>query len=454
MKSQNKILSQKIDLNNDTKLKTDKLVNMEQQNKILIISHNAMLSTNNNGRTMSELFNWCDKDNIAQLFFHKDIPDADFCDNYFRVTDFDIKDSVLRLKKAGSKIEKETAKSQNEAEKAVYGNNSAKKPLVRLLRNLAWGLNTWKTKALKNWLKDFSPNVIFFYGSDAVFSLKIAMWVSKFCCAPIVCYWVDDFYFSKNMDLGAIGKLNHKIYKRVTKKLISSSKNVCLTELMAHDYELEFGVKCETLYTTSSMTEFIQRDFCDPIKLSFVGNISWNRYKSIIDIANIIREKKLAIDFSVYTAEDRAWILDNIKNVEALNYKGRLEYSEVKKTMEQSDVLLHVEAFDAESIEGVKYSFSTKIADSLSSGKPLLAYGPKNVASIDFLLRNQCAMCATSKSELEQCLIKIASSKNLKEIREKQLNVAKIYHNKNKNIKQIQQILQNTIDKKIEKEGQ
>ena len=57
-----------------------------------------------------------------------------------------------------------------------------------------------------------------------------------------------------------------------------------------------------------------------------------------------------------------------------------------------------MEAFDKENRDRVRYSVSTKIIESLASGRPLLAYGPEDVASMAYLRRNDCAALACSLS--------------------------------------------------------
>lgn len=50
--------------------------------------------------------------------------------------------------------------------------------------------------------------------------------------------------------------------------------------------------------------------------------------------------------------------------------------------------------------EGYYYSVSTKIIECLASGRPLLAYGPEDIASMAYLRRNDCAALACSRQEL------------------------------------------------------
>ena len=72
--------------------------------------------------------------------------------------------------------------------------------------------------------------------------------------------------------------------------------------------------------------------------------------------------------------------------------------------------VIHTESFDSTMQKRVRYSVSTKIADSLASGTPILAYGPEEVASISYLRGNDAAFCATDLSELKDVLIELVSN--------------------------------------------
>ena len=72
--------------------------------------------------------------------------------------------------------------------------------------------------------------------------------------------------------------------------------------------------------------------------------------------------------------------------------------------MAQSLAVIHTESFDPVIQRSVQYSVSTKIADSLMSGTCLFAYGPKSIASMEYLSQNGAAVCAFSKAQLPQVL--------------------------------------------------
>ena len=55
--------------------------------KALIISHNPITTHGSMGKTMLTLFSAFKKEELCQLYIYPSLPDIDFCNAYFRVTD-------------------------------------------------------------------------------------------------------------------------------------------------------------------------------------------------------------------------------------------------------------------------------------------------------------------------------------------------------------------------------
>ena len=313
---------------------------------------------------------------------------------------------------------------------------------------MLWGINTWKTKELKNWFKEFSPDVIFFYSSDSVFSQKLAYWVSEYLQKPMVIYWVDDYYIKHNKVKNILDYINQKRYKKIVNINIAKSDNICLTNLMANDYEKIFKKKFNVLYTTSSLNPFPEKVSVSPFIISFLGNINIGRYESICTLGRLILENNLPFILNVYSGEKRDFVLEKILGKPGVNFMGEVPYADVLKIIRESDILLHVESFKEEYISFCKYSLSTKIADSLSSNRCLLAYGPREVASMQYLINNNCAFVATCEPELLQKLRKISDNPSiLKKTAQNALLIAEQNHNHIINRKKLNTLLSDSITK-------
>lgn len=421
--------------------------------KVLVIAHNAMDKNTNNGRTLLELFSGFDKNNLAQLVLHPNKINPEYCSTSFQITEIDILKNFFRKNRVGKLIENcdEEVINYSEDTAALYRKGSKKKSSYVLCRNLIWDTKKWFNQKLKNWLKEFNPDVIFFFAGGSTFSLKLTMKISQFLKIPFVSFWTDDYYLNNKNLNGFFGLINNCVYKKQVRKLMKKGEYISLTDLMLEKYDKVFKKQGNCIYTTSSMKPTENKVHKLPLTMSFLGNISFDRYKSLIDIADCIYENELPITFNLYTAEKRAWILNNVLDVKGLNYCGQVEYDKVKEIICDSDILLHVENFDKDTIKGVKYSLSTKIADSLSSNRCLFAYGPEEVASMDYLIKNDCAVIATNKQEIKEKLKEIASNMGvLDEKANFALKIAERNHNPANNQLKINQIFEQMIANSVD----
>ena len=120
--------------------------------KVLLISHNCFSTYQNMGKTFLSLFSGFEKDEICQLYIYPTVPDVDACSSYYRVTDKDVLDSLLKFKKPGGEIDKSRIVSakknlfENKDDAKLYKKPGKKDPMKRLLRDAMWSLSRWYTK--------------------------------------------------------------------------------------------------------------------------------------------------------------------------------------------------------------------------------------------------------------------------------------------------------------------
>ena len=127
-----------------------------------------------------------------------------------------------------------------------------------------------------------------------------------------------------------------------------------------------------------------------------------------------------------------------------MQFCGFLQGKAFEETLKNAEILVHTEAFDKESMDGVKHSVSTKIADSLSVGNCLFAYAPQGVASMRYLLENKSAVCATNRSELKDALLRVLTDKESRyQAVEHALKIAKVNHDGKKTSETLKDLLKN-----------
>ena len=101
--------------------------------------------------------------------------------------------------------------------------------------------------------------------------------------------------------------------------------------------------------------------------------------------------------------------------------------------------LLHAEVDDKRWQESLKYGFSTKIADSISSGHNFLLYAPRHISSSKYIIENGAAWYVENKSQLKSTLQTILSDSDARETVLKRARVvAKNNHNEKRNAEKFQ----------------
>lgn len=419
--------------------------------KVLIVSHLPVATQNNMGKTFLSLFTEFQRQELCQLYIYPAIPDVDRCNAYYRVTDKEVLRSIVTLKAPGGEldsvlIQPDQGLYEEPEDEGFYRNTKNKSPVRRMLRDGMWAMSRWYSAQLERWLDREQPDCIFLAPGPAKFIYNVALKIAKKRQIPMVCYVCDEYYFvERPKSLPArlrLGSLKRKIEETLHK----SAHLVVICDELKAEYEGYFRVATTTLMTGTAYPIAPEPEKMAPRTISYFGNIRCNRYLSLAQVGRALDRLNAEggeYRLKIYTSEKDEAFLAPLKAVKSIELCGFVTGAAFDKALSQAELLLHTEAFDEASIDGVRHSVSTKIADSLASGKPLLAYGPGEVASMGHLLRNQCALTATSEGELEQMLRTAFTDEAARDRTVKRaLEVAKQYHNSEETGKKLRRIFE------------
>ena len=408
--------------------------------KPLIISHNSITTYNNMGKTFLGLFSSFEKEELCQLYVYPTIPDVKKCASYFRITDKDVLKSYYKLKVNGHEIRDEQIDEskhelfENNQDIALYRNRKNKSPLRMLLRDLMWKFSPWYNKALVAWIKEQQLTHLFVAPGTAKFLYDIALKISRKFNLPIITYICDEYYFVKDKK-GFLAKIQQRqLKKRIELLMKRTAHIVTICDELKECYGQAFSVQATTVMTGSNYEiremPAKKENIC---AITYMGNIRCNRYISLVQIGKALdkfnAEYNTNFYLDIYTAEQDEEILKTLSEISSIRLCGFVSGKEFDEKLHNADILLHTEAFDANSIDLVKHSISTKIADSLGSGICLFAYGPSSVASMQYLMKNKCAIVCTDEKCLKDTLSKIFFDNELRKTTvEEALKIAKSNH--------------------------
>ncbi|RNF39624.1 hypothetical protein [Planococcus salinus] len=407
--------------------------------RILIISNNPFSTTSNNGKTLASFFKNLPSQNISQLYFNTELPDEESFGNYYRITDMEILKSTLNKNiKPGSRVSNSLEEFGNQKKKSEKSLKVRKNNFTRILRECLWNRKYWNTKNLNIWLEEFQPQIIFFCAGDSEFAYEITDYVRKKFNSKLVVYVTDDYILPRK-NLSVFWYIRRKKIKIAMGKAIKNSDLfISISSQMKKSYEKIFNkTSMVALNMSESMLiENFDKKDSDEITLVYAGGLHFKRYLTLNFLAKAIEKynkekgstKKATLKiFSTQTLGQKEKELLEIEG--ASEFCGPLKTEELKIELNKCDIPVHVESFDKKSIESTRLSISTKIPEYLSLGKPVLAIGPKEVASMKYL--KESAYCITSTGNISKDLYEIFNNNKLREtLAEKSINIYEKNHNK------------------------
>lgn len=405
--------------------------------RLLVLSNNSFSKSNSNGRTLGSLLQGWPKDRIAQFCISSDGADFDVCENYYCVTDADVLCSTLHLKAAKRRTLTDRIKidANNQNGHVVHRKTSFK----MLVRNVMWDMGLWRGKEFNRWISDFAPDIVLLQSGDSYFMHNLALRIAKNTNAKLATFNTEASYFFYRDFFGKDGyigrnllfKIFQKKYRSVFFKFMSRcEKQVYGNDLLQQDYDAQFGSKNSIVLYTSSQLQFKPSDFNRDIPVfSYLGNMGFNRPKALIEFAETINSINPNYFLDVYGFAKNVDMENRLNSCNAIRFHGAIPYQEVVQKMEESDFLIHVESQDEMWAESLKYGFSTKIADSISSGKIFVLYSSPNIACAQYIQTTGAGIFASSTSELKQKIIEVINSaERRRNIEEAARRTAKLNH--------------------------
>ena len=377
--------------------------------RVLVISHNVFSSSGNMGKTMMHMLAGIPANNVAQIYFHQEIPTRKCCLHYFRITDSNMLHSIF-TRRAEFKVFEESDIDESATRCRTDTGNLAKiyqfsrrrTPLIYFLRDTMWKFGKWKTKALLEWVRAFAPNVIFLAAGDYAFPYRVAIYLADVLHIPIVMCCADDFYIEPVHNGSFLRRIQCKRLAKLAGRAIRQSGTiVTISDMMQRDYASLFQIPTKTIRISSEENRYeLPTDSRSGIV--YVGNLGINRITPLVELGRALKAAQVSgfETIRVYSGERNPAILQQINENNGLTYCGCVSGQEVERILGASKFIIFTEAFDKKSICRTKYSLSTKIAESLRSGACILAYGPPEIASIDYLNQYHAAYILKEAEEL------------------------------------------------------
>ncbi len=380
---------------------TEELKNQIKNKKVLVVSGCNFSFPLNSGPTLRSMFNKFEKDNLAQMYFAGDnMPDFEFCSNYFKVTWVDILTSLVQgYSDCGSVY----ANTDDFDSNGTVESRSILSFLIQRflysiipifqksprLRDFIWRFNSWKSPKMLKWLDEYKPDLIFFSPADRGSSHQIARFISNYTRAPLVVWVTDDYVlFPKRINL--IDKIQKIRLRRIFRKTISMS-SVCFAigDRMAKDYEKFFGKRFMTIMNSVKIQDYVEYSGGQNLNFSYFGSLYLDRWKILIKLAEAAPPGSISV-YTDLSKLPKNIVEDIVFEFEKADIKIKefVKGEDLRKAMLDSDILIQAESDDIVTKSLTRLSVATKIPEYLISGRAILGIGPPEVASMKLLSEN------------------------------------------------------------------
>lgn len=405
--------------------------------KVLIISHNVIDPRTSMGKTLHSYFQAFSPEEVAQFYIYKEAPaDDTICRNYYRFTDGDAVRSLVRpFGKRDARCHLKTSQNHGLLEKA-YRFGRRRTAGVYILRNLLWKCCRWDSGEFWQWVKAFDPDIVFLASGDYGFLYQIAEKIAVRTGKPLVISCVDDFYLYNRNGQSLLGRMAHHFFLKTVKRTMDrAAAVVTICPAMQERYRELFGKPCHVLHTPAK--ERTMPPAKERMQVSYLGALGLQRHLQLVQMGRALKELNLPggprrID--VYSGEKDPDILKLLTEENGLRFHGEIPAEAVSEVMNRSMAVIHTESFDAKVRGIIRFSVSTKIADSLMNGPCLIAYGPEGIASMDYVAEHQAAYRITRQEDLKAGLQKILTDPDLRtQIRNRAKTLARKNHSMEKN---------------------
>ena len=354
---------------------------------IIVLTNCSWDDTGSVGNTLSNWFGGWKDANFSNLYSREEMPNNHCCDSYFKVSPTNILRHFFSPWNIGYEFKNCAYQEKKQsAESNLIDTTRGKKSreLLLIIAEIVYSSKIWLNKKIKSYITKQNPDIAFCFAISDPFRYHLCKYL-KSLSVPIAMYIADDVYGAYIKKKGFVTKRYKKRFESMIKM---ADKVYGASEMMCEKYSSLFGVKATPLYKGCILSK-PKTHHNTPIRLAYAGNLFYGRSDTLGAVAKALQEineiNGPVAQLEIYTGSPITKELDQTLNIAGSSrIMGQKPYSEIVEILKTVDIVLHVESFEQEQIDIVKYSFSTKIIDCLQSGSVMMVVGPKGIASVEY----------------------------------------------------------------------
>ena len=423
--------------------------------RILIISRAPWDNADSFGNTFSNLFEGMKNVEVYNVACRHGVSNNTIVKRAAQLTDKGVLKSVYKPKFDPCWEIQNTQEITKENQEISVKARKKRRTVSFIIRDIIWRFGRWKkSKTLNEFLEEVKPDLIYLPIYASPYMCQVQRYIVQKLKVPVVGHISDDVYGYPPKSSLLAKWYRARLRKKLRKLIQYCSYLEVFAENMKNEYEKTFGKPCYLIGKGIQADEIAKirtnEPQGQPLHFVYTGNIGDDRYKALASIgqemSDVFHEKAVLDIYSATPLTEE--MKETLNQSDYVKFHGAISREEVARVQQDADFLVHVEGFSKAAIFSAKMSFSTKIIDYMMMSKPILAFGPQEVNSIQVLKANGLGLTAVSKKELSDALYKILENRV---DYQKETEQKKEYLTKYRNIASIQAGIYNRMKNLVEK---
>lgn len=373
--------------------------------RVLLVADSAVGDTSGTGITLANIYRQWPTDSLAQVCGRPLSDRRDFPS----IPTLQVDKSALLGYGAARKLRVALRRSQDANTSAGTASAALPPPVVRSPTVGAWlDLIPLRVRAgIRDLINDFEPEVIV-TTSGSVRITAMAILASARASVPIVPHLMDDWISTSNVGSAATRIPRMVLDRELRRMWRNSPRGLAISQAMATEYATRFGVP---FLPIGNLVQVAPQEApslkSGPMTLGYLGGMHLGRDEQLRRLA-VELEDRPGCSLRIYAPgnaerrQEARWAA--LRNTQLMD---PVAADEVIATASQFDVLVHVESFEPSQRAYTRLSISTKIPQYLSVGRPILAIGPEEVASIRYVEDNGVGLAVGSEGGLEDAIARL-----------------------------------------------